>query len=98
MFLFLFLYFSMLLLFPFSRLKELFQVKNVLTTSLLFSFLFFCLEIPKMWVGRTTLNGEKEGMALGSDAPTKKYKNTGRREHWLFAQTKGGKMLPRSIS
>ena len=30
---------------------------------------------------------------LGSEAPTKKKKNAGRREHWLFAQTKGGKML-----
>ena len=30
---------------------------------------------------------------LGSEAPTKKYKNAGRRERWLFAQTKGGKML-----
>ena len=46
-----------------------------------------------MWVGRTTLNGEKEGMALGSEAPTEKYKNAARRERWLFAQTKGGKML-----
>ena len=54
---------------------------------------FFFWEIQNMWVGRTTLNGEKEGMALGSEAPTKKYKNTARRERWRFAQTKGGKML-----
>ena len=40
MFLFYFLFFSMLLLCSFFRLKELFQVKNGLTTSLLF-FLFF---------------------------------------------------------
>ena len=38
MFLFLFLFFSMLLLCSFFRLKELFQVKNGLTTSLLFIF------------------------------------------------------------
>ena len=38
MFLFLFLFFPMLLLFSFFRLKELFQVKNGLTKSLLFSF------------------------------------------------------------
>ena len=38
MFLFLFLFFSMLLLCSFFRLKELFQVKNGLTTSLLFFF------------------------------------------------------------
>ena len=36
MFMFLFLFFSMLLLCPFFRLKELFQVKNGVTTSLLF--------------------------------------------------------------
>ena len=35
---FLFLFFSMLLLCSFFRLKELFQVKNGLTTSLLFFF------------------------------------------------------------
>ena len=38
MFLFLFLFCSMLLLCSFFRLKELFQVKNGLTTSLLFFF------------------------------------------------------------
>ena len=58
MFLFLFLFFSMLLLCSFFRLKELFQVKNGLTTSLL--FFFFFLTMPKIWVGRTTLNGEKK--------------------------------------
>ena len=55
MFLFFFLFFSMLLLCSFFRLKELFQVKNGLTKSLL-----FFLKIPKIWVGRKTLNGEKE--------------------------------------
>ena len=38
MFMFLFLFFSMLLLCSFFRLKELFQVKNGVTTSLLFFF------------------------------------------------------------
>ena len=46
----------MLLLCSFFRLKELFQVKNGLTKSLL----FFFSKIPKIWVGRKTLNGEKE--------------------------------------
>ena len=57
MFMFLFLFFSMLLLCSFFRLKELFQVKNGLTTSPLF---FFSLKMSKIWVGRTTLKGEKE--------------------------------------
>ena len=61
MFLSLFLFFSMLLLCSFFRLKELFQVKNGLTTSLLF---FFFLKMPKIWVGRTTLNGGKKSMAF----------------------------------
>ena len=52
MFLFLFLFFSMLLLIcSFFRLKELFQVKNGLTTS---------LENAKIWVGQMTLQGEKK--------------------------------------
>ena len=53
---FLFLVFSMLLLCSFFRLKELFQVKNGVTMSLLSSF----LKMPKIWVGRTTVNGEKK--------------------------------------
>ena len=40
MFLFLFLFLSVLLLCSFVRLKELFQVKNGLTTSLLLFFFF----------------------------------------------------------
>ena len=51
-----FLFFSMLLLCSFFRLKELFQVKNAITTLLL----FFLLKMPKIWVGRTTVNGEKK--------------------------------------
>ena len=50
-----FLFFSMLLLCSFFRSKELFQVKNGLTTS----FPFFFWKMPKIWVGRKTLNGEK---------------------------------------
>ena len=64
--LFLFLFFYMLLLCSFFRLKELFQVKNGLTT---FShFLIFFWNMPKIWVGRTTLNREKkeDGLMLTS--------------------------------
>ena len=56
MFMFLFLFFSMLLLCSFFRLKELFQVKKGVTTLLL----FFFLKIPKNWFGWTTVNGEKK--------------------------------------
>ena len=45
----------MLLLCSFSRLKELFQVKNGVTTSLL-----FFSENAKIWVGWTMVNGEKK--------------------------------------
>ena len=54
-----FLFFSMLLLYSLFRLKELFQVKNGLTASLLFFW-----KMPKLWFGRTTLNGEKKRIAL----------------------------------
>ena len=57
---FLFLFFSMLLLCSFFRLKELFQVKNGVTMSLLF---FFFLKMAKIWVGWTTVNGEKKRIA-----------------------------------
>ena len=50
-----FLFSPMLFLCSFFRLKELFQMKNGLTTSLL--FFFFFLKMPKIWVGWTTLNG-----------------------------------------
>ena len=49
------LFFSMLLLCSFFRLKKLFQVENGLTTSLL-----FFLKMAKIWVGQTTLNGGKK--------------------------------------
>ena len=62
MFMFLFLFFSVLLLRSFFRLKELFQVKNGLTTSLL----VFFLKMLKIWVGQTTLKEEKkeDGLTL----------------------------------
>ena len=44
----------------FTDLKELFQVKNGSTTSLL----FFVLKMPKIWVGRTTLKREKKDDGL----------------------------------
>ena len=50
------LFFSMLLLCSFFRLKELFQVKNGVTTTLL----VFFLKRPKIGVGRTTVNEEKK--------------------------------------
>ena len=56
MFMFLFLFFSMLLLCSFFRLKELFQVKKGVTTSLL----FFVLKMPNICVGRMTVNGERK--------------------------------------
>ena len=67
MFLSLFLFFSMLLLCSFFRLKELFQVGNGLTTSLL-----FFLKMPKIWVSQTTLNGEKkeDGLTVTDTAQT----------------------------
>ena len=55
MFMFLFLFFSMLLLCSFFRLKELFQVKNGVTMSLL-----FFLKMPKIWVSQMTVNAEKK--------------------------------------
>ena len=55
MFQFLFLFFPILVLCSFIRLKELLPLKNVLTKSLL-----FFLKTPKIWVGRTTLNRVKK--------------------------------------
>ena len=56
----------MLLLRSLFRLKELFQVKNGLTTELLF---FFFFKMPKIWVGWTTANREKK-----EDGLTLKYR------------------------
>ena len=52
---FLFLFFSMLLLCSFFRLKELFQVKNGVTMSLL-----FFLKMSKIWVSQMMVNAEKK--------------------------------------
>ena len=77
MFMFLFLFFSMLLLCSFFRLKELFQVKNAVTTSLL----FFLLKMPKIWVGRMTVNGEKKrGWANIKKKTSKQNKTTRKKE------------------
>ena len=54
MFLSLVLFSCMLLLCSFFRLKELFQVKNGLTTLLLFFW-----KMPKIWVGQMTINRKK---------------------------------------
>ena len=64
MFMFLFLFFSVLLLCSFFRLKELFQVKNGVTTSLLF---FFFSENAKNLVGRTKVNGLRSTVKLTYD-------------------------------
>ena len=61
----LFLFFCMLLLCSFFRLKELFQVKNGVTTLLLF---FFFLKMAKIWVGQTTVNGEKKEDGLTNNS------------------------------
>ena len=49
----LFLYAFIMLIF---QIKRIFQVKNGLTTLLL----CFSLKMPKIWVSRTMLNGEKK--------------------------------------
>ena len=56
---FLFLLFSVMLVCPFFRLKEYFKRKwfNYVVT-------FFFLKMPKIWVGRTTPNGEKRENGL----------------------------------
>ena len=55
----------MLLLCSFFRLKELFKVKlkwfNYIIT---FIIIIIFLKMPKIWVGRTTLNGEMKGDGL----------------------------------
>ena len=54
MFMFLFLFFSTLLLCSFFRLKELFQVKNGVKSGCKM------VKMPKIGVGRKTVNGEKK--------------------------------------
>ena len=39
-----------------------FQIKRIISSEKWFNYVvtFFFLEMPKIWVGRTTLNGEKK--------------------------------------
>ena len=76
-----FLYAVTMLIF---QIKELFQVKNGLTTSLLFS------KMPKIWVGRTTINGEKkeDGLILtGKRDSRRRHYTTNFSENDLVAET-----------
>ena len=43
-----------------------FQIKRIISSEKWLNYVvtFFLLKIPKIWVGRTTLNGEKKGMPL----------------------------------
>ena len=45
-----------------------FQIKRIISSEKWFNYVFtvFFLKMPKIWVGRTTLNGEKKRMALFS--------------------------------
>ena len=41
-----------------------FQIKRIVSSEKWFNYVvtfFFFLKVPKIWVGRTTLNGEKRG-------------------------------------
>ena len=43
-----------------------FQIKRIILSEKWFNYVvpfFFFLKMPKSWVGRTTLKGEKKGMA-----------------------------------
>ena len=62
MFLFLLLFFSMLLLCSFFRLKELFQVKNGLTTSSLFFFFENAKNLGRSDDGRLSEKKKKNGI------------------------------------
>ena len=44
-----------------------FQIKRIISSEKWFNYFvtfFFVLKMPKIWVSRTTLNGEKKRMAL----------------------------------
>ena len=95
-FLFLFLFFFMLLLCSFSRLKELFQVKNGLTTSL--PFFFFFLIMPKIWVGRTTLNGEKRASPnVLKNTPSRHYRILEHGYIFKILQVNGQDNIPKLV-
>ena len=57
MFMFLFLFFSMLLLCSFFRLQ-----KRIISSEKWGNYVvtIFFLKMPKIWVGQTTVNGEKK--------------------------------------
>ena len=56
---FLFLLLSVLLVCPFLAI---FQINRIISSEKWFNYvLTFFWKMPKIWVGRTTLNGEKKG-------------------------------------
>ena len=75
----------MLLLSSFFRLKELFQVKNGLTKSLR-----FFLKVPKIFVGRTTVNGEKKRMARIRRGNSTVQKDSAMRSRCAHLLSEGG--------
>ena len=53
----------LVLLFPKPVTMLIFQIKRIISSEKWFNYVvtfFFFLKIPKIWVGRTTLNGEKK--------------------------------------
>ena len=41
-----------------------FQIKRIISSEKWCNFFFFFLKMPKIWVGRTTVNGEKKEDAI----------------------------------
>ena len=76
----LFIYAFIMLIF---QIKRIFQVKNGLTTLLL----CFSLKMPKIWVSRTMLNGEKkeDGLQKRKDRMDKTLPQR-RFTLWLYTQ------------
>ena len=77
MFLFLFLFF-----FTLSLTMLIFQIKRIISSEKWFNYVvtsssFFVLKMPKIWAGRTTLNGIKKEDGL------KCYVNTGLPEFYF---------------
>ena len=84
----------MLLLCSFSILKELFQVKNGLTTSLPFFFLI----MPKIWVGRTTLNGGKRASPnVLKNTPSRHYRILEHGYIFKILQVNGQDNIPKLV-